>query len=777
MQKLAEWILGISGLDAAVDFRGDLSDYARGSRNLLPDGQKQSRPFKGLQQIGAAGSGSRLMFQIKNSWGGLDDNLGTASGSLFSSIADMLVFVGRGRVRLQNTALADVTASAILKFLLKWNGSYTDPKSGPYTAGLPEPFAVAVGLVSGDLYGAPNLTGTVSIKYARLRKITGGRSRASETSAVLVVNNNAVYAVVPPAESGQDIHVFFGTDTKLGGIGLHYRIARANPFTDKEYTEEDVERQISGLTTSGTDILVAPAGTFTAGDIGKRVRAESGFTVPTPTTVAEIISDTEVRISNPFTLTSGTIAATFLAYAGGVDRSVVLNWKPSDLTEESAWIYDFPPPAASHAFQLENRMFVCSYADAQTLANPMAGTDADNPGTALVPSIPNNFESYDPRFPIYLPEEVVDILSDGMESYKFIGGRNGIYAAQFLNVDRAAPLTLTVLLRGEGIKSPNNWCARERAIYLFTGEAQPVRIIEGGVVDLTFAARVKPLMRNWVQENVVVSAHPSGGGGVVYSHGSESYFFDETTGRWSTELPLSDFAAGNIISSVATQSELIITLETGGTRTAYYFDKGAGSYVCGIGGYQENPAPQRQKVIQRFSASGVADRVDKTGWLGIHANTLPAFVKDGAIASGSNSFTSAGSAFTSELAGQYILIKGAGAGGGFLFGRILSTTPTTLTIGTPADDLADSVALNAPATVSGAFALIGQRIFPFKANRKGTFEIDSGEMFMAGFTSYAVSMLIETSGVNAQPLALSVEGFVNMEEGWSIGSANFNETT
>src|SRR4029079_7423826 len=127
-----------------------------------------------------------------------------------------------------------------------------------------------------------------------------------------------------------------------------YRIARANPFTNAEYTEEDIERTISGLNTSSTDLLNDPAAGFTAGDIGKRVDAVSGFTVPAGTVIAEIISSSQVRISTPFTVTTGTKSATFIAYAGGIDRSVVLNWKPADLIEETAWIYDFAPPAASH---------------------------------------------------------------------------------------------------------------------------------------------------------------------------------------------------------------------------------------------------------------------------------------------------------------------------------------------------------------------------------------------------------------------------------------------
>jgi hypothetical protein len=185
MQTLAKWLFGISGMDAAADLRGDVTDFAPGSRNLIPDGVKMSRQFRGLL---SAGAGGRKMVQIKDTWGSLDDIGPThGAGSLFSTVADMLVMIGQGQVRLEGTAVTGAIASSLLKFVLKWNGSYTDPNSGPYTAGLPEPSRPAVGIIDGDLFGAPNLTGTVSIKYARYRKTTGGRSRASETSDVLIV--------------------------------------------------------------------------------------------------------------------------------------------------------------------------------------------------------------------------------------------------------------------------------------------------------------------------------------------------------------------------------------------------------------------------------------------------------------------------------------------------------------------------------------------------------------------------------------------------------------
>lgn len=767
-QELARWIFGYSGTDAAPDLRGDASDYAPGSQNLLPEGAKQSRPFRGLTYFC---KGSRLMFQIKDTFGGLDDvGANVAAGSLYAIIADALIYCGTGQVSIAGTDIPGAIATNVIRILLKFNGSYTDPKSGSYPLGLPKPEAVEVGTLSGDSYGATKLTGTVSVKYARLNKYTGDKSRASDTSAVLTVTNKAIYAAVPLPVFGQTDHIFFRTLQILGGQGLHYRMPIANPFTQAEYTEDDVQRTVTNLTADGTLYLNAPANTFSAGDVGKRINALSGFTVPSPTVVLEVVSDSRLKLSNPLTVTSGALEAELIAFAGATDRTVVLHGKDSDLVEETAWIYDYPPPTCSHAFQLENRNFVATYAESK---NAAASASSANPGTALLPSIPNAFGSYDPRYPVYIPEKVVDILSDKMDSYKFIGGENGVYAIQYLNVTDAIPATLTVLLRGEGIKKPHNWCARESAIYLYTSE--PVRIIEGGRVDKSFANKARPLMRGWTAENVVVSSTPKG---AVYSHGSESLLFEEASGRWSAEINLRDFSNGSALSATSVGNRMIMTMnESGGVRRAYWFDEGAGSYVCGIGHYQNEPAPSRHKAIQFVRAEFVCDRTDRTVYFGIHANSLPTHVKDAAMSAGGSVLTSPSSRFTSEILGSYVLIRGAGASGGFLYGRIRQViSPTQIAIGTPAADLAQSAALAAQTTVTGAYSLIALRIFPIKANRSGTIETKSPEMFLSSVHSYAASLLIETDGTLAQPLEAELAGIVNMEEGMRLLDAAFGES-
>jgi hypothetical protein len=779
MQNLAEWQFGLSGLDAAADLRGELSDYAPGSRNLLPDGLRQSRAFRDLDILG---TGGRRMVQIRDTWGALDDdgsNIG--KGSLFSSIADMLVYCGRGQVRVETALIPGAIASAVLKFLLKWNGSYTDPESGPYAAGLPEPNKPTVGIIDGDIYGAPNLTGTVSIKSARLRKTTGGRSRASATSDVITIatgEHKSIYAVCDPIVTGQTHHVFFGTDTKLGGIGLHYRIARANPFTNDEYREADVERNVSITAVTGGNVLNAAAGTFTAGDIGKLAETVggSGITIPAGTTVTEILSTSQIRVSNAVVAGSNG-PVNLVSYVGNQRRAVVLNWTPSDLTEETEWIYDFPPPSCSHATQIQNRMWVAAWSDAsaratETFANPDGSASAESPGTALVPSVANQFESYDPRFPLYLPEQVVDILSDGMEGYKFIGGRNGIYALQALNVELGTPGTMTVLLRGEGIERAENWCARDRAIYLYTGNG-PVRITEGGVVDKTFAAKVRHLMTGIGQDKMVVQGH-SRAQSVMYAADNICWLFDEVTGRWSTQVSLDDIYPGNIISAVATQSRLIITKENAGVRTAYRFDEGtADSYIVGTGHFQDQPSPDAAKMIQDIRGAFVADKLS-THYVALHVNTMKTFLQDAQMTVGSNVLHSASAAFTSEWIGSYVLVRNAGAAGAWLFGRIISVIDAqNVRIGTPVVNLALSAGLNASTTVTAAYALCAYRIYAVAPQRLGTVEFDSRELMLPGNTSFAVSFLQpHNSSGKAQPLKAYVDGSLQ-EEDWRQPSAIF----
>jgi hypothetical protein len=63
----------------------------------------------------------------------------TAYGNIFN-VFSALFYIGKGLLRLAGVSLL-VNASATLSLLVKRNGSYTDPQSGPWQSGLAQPSA------------------------------------------------------------------------------------------------------------------------------------------------------------------------------------------------------------------------------------------------------------------------------------------------------------------------------------------------------------------------------------------------------------------------------------------------------------------------------------------------------------------------------------------------------------------------------------------------------------------------------------------------------------
>lgn len=761
MQRLVRFIYSI--FNDSTDLSGEASDFARGSFNLMPLGLRQYRPFRNLL---ASGAGARRMFQIKDGWGGLDDAVNPAtgiaqpaSGSLFSTIADILVYIGHGQVSVDGASIPGAIATSLLRLLLKWNGSYTDAQSGPFTVGLIEPSAPEVGVLDTIIGGTPTTKGTYSFRAARLRGATGGKSRASQISKILTLNGKAAYLVAPLAATGQTVHPFFVTTAGLGGIGLHFRIPNANPHTNLEYTEDDIDRVVSTLeVTNGSPTVSSSVAAFTQADVGKRFSPAAGatFSVPNPTTVLSINeAGTSLTLSNPVTIASGANprAAHLIAFTKNIDRAVVLNWKESDLAGEAAeisWIYDFPPPSASHAFQLASRLAVVTHADSRAEAS------ATNNGTALLFSLPNQLESFDLRFPLYLPGGFVDVLNRGIDSYSFIGCRNGIYAVQFVNSD-TIPATISVLLANEGIATPNNWAISKRWIYLCTGDGKLTRTGEGGAQDSLFYEPIRRYIAHWTQANTVITTDPKNDG-TVFAQLGEVFYLDEQTGRWSTPLYLRDSAAGNVIAGIGARSELFLTVESGDVRSAYKFDRGTGSFVVGTSPYVA-AGGENNMLVQQISTKFVADDTDKNAYVALHRNNLNTYLTDGTIAAGTNFLNSAAAQFSNEYLGAHVLVKGAGAGGGWQWARIIGiVSPNQIALGTPTEDLNNSVPQNAINAVTETYVLIALQIFPVRANRLGTIQAQSPELFFSGCHSIAASILLETTGEAAHPMEIEISG-------------------
>jgi hypothetical protein len=204
---------------------GALDAYAEGSRNsLLLGALSEARPWKGLQSKGAS-TGSRKMMTVGKRWGGIKDIGGTqGSGSLFEDFGRSLWMVGAGQPSIEGADLAGITLSTSLKVSIAAAGVYS--AANTFTAGLGQPSAPEVGIVPTPGAGFTGLIkGPVSVKVARFRSSTGGRSRASTTSVVITPSNQSIRITFPAAASGQDYWHVFITQAGFGGVGVHWQLA------------------------------------------------------------------------------------------------------------------------------------------------------------------------------------------------------------------------------------------------------------------------------------------------------------------------------------------------------------------------------------------------------------------------------------------------------------------------------------------------------------------------------------------------------------------------
>lgn len=243
-QDLVSFNFGGSGLSDEVPLRGEVSAFAPGSRNLMPYGANSCRPMRSATLL-TGKLGVNQMFPVKNTWGGLSDytigsNVTKGQGSLFAWLAELLVFCGAGQVNVEGENITGAIATNQLQFCLKSGSGY----GSPIVAGMSQPSAPSIAAVAnpGGVGGAPTMNGTYSVKIARIRSTTGGRSRASATSATVQINTGQVLSLTfPAAADGQTGWVVFVTRADFGGVGLHYRLVRANPVSGTEYTEAQVD--------------------------------------------------------------------------------------------------------------------------------------------------------------------------------------------------------------------------------------------------------------------------------------------------------------------------------------------------------------------------------------------------------------------------------------------------------------------------------------------------------------------------------------------------------
>jgi hypothetical protein len=235
MQPLSETLFNeyLSNSSLASGRRGACGP---GSKNLVFLGDGRSQCFKGPSIINSV-SGGRLMFNAIDGGYASLGNFNTAGiGNIIGLIARALGIIGSGQVYI-NGVDRSISASTALQLLLYVSGSYTGTGTGPYTAGLSQPTAPTLAVTPTV---STIMAGTYSTVHWFVRSATGGRSRRSSPSAVVVNSGFTMRHTVAGADlttastNGYDRLGIGRTASGFGATGPHY---------------EETEIAISSLTT------------------------------------------------------------------------------------------------------------------------------------------------------------------------------------------------------------------------------------------------------------------------------------------------------------------------------------------------------------------------------------------------------------------------------------------------------------------------------------------------------------------------------------------------
>jgi hypothetical protein len=210
-----------------------------GSKNLTFTGAGRAQCFRGPAIINGV-TGSRLLFNaIDGSYAGLGDFNTAGIGNIIGLIARALGIIGSGEVYI-NGVSRSISASTALQLLLYVSASYTGTGTGPFTAGLEPPTAPTL---ANTPTASTIMSGTYSAVIWFVRGATGGRSRRSSPSAVIVNSGFKMRLTV----AGADLTYAASVGADRIGIGV---TAAGFGSTGPHYEEREIA--ISTLTTVDT---------------------------------------------------------------------------------------------------------------------------------------------------------------------------------------------------------------------------------------------------------------------------------------------------------------------------------------------------------------------------------------------------------------------------------------------------------------------------------------------------------------------------------------------
>ncbi len=535
---------------------------AVGSQNYFVTAQDALRPFKGCFNLSGR-SGAEVMFQIAGGYGGLVTNTtpigsveltGGASGSVNSiTVGAIEIMSGVENFDTDLATTATNVAANITAALLGYS-------------------AVAVGA-------------TVYIAKVLGRAAYNGDAVVSTTTTITTTDTNMAGGVDETTDADGSMFNFINESLWWIGTGKVYRNGlpllddtgaqfsassslKLSPQTNNTYTQTFTAGMVvpSAPTVAARDAGASFTGLLNGTYSFKIARVRSvtgGRSIASPASATIAPEEQTARITFPALDSNGqdrwAIFATRAGFGGvgvhylveeiddtdlstidGIARSYELEFNDADLLPVTAYIDDYPPPAADFGGRLENYVLVVG-----------AYTNA------IAVSIRNFPESFAPDHLAFLPEAPTAVLPDQLGAYLYVATANSVHAVSITFAEN--PLAIQTLWSDIGIKNAHNWTAVEGRIFAFVSEQGAVMMDAAGYPDTTFAIPVANAMEDWDIDNVTV-LHAPQLNSVLYTYNGFAYAFNYQNGKWSSPADIATFAIGTVESGVVSDRELLITV-------------------------------------------------------------------------------------------------------------------------------------------------------------------------------------------------------------------------
>lgn len=688
-----------SGYAGAVNPLTSGSDtWAEGSANQVLVGRNLVRPFKGFYTKGTD-SGSRVMVQVGDSWGGLANySSTTARGSLIKDALQSLYAIGAGKlmyegtkVQIANTSFnlaANTDINTTTDVITKTSHGLTTGQQIRISAATTMPTVIGTALSATTNYFAIVLTantfqmaytytaamaGTPVIDFTSqgVGTITFYTGTDATASSVLQIASSAIntnwYEHYDQAGLDQPSapNVTVPTTPGTGFTGLINGAISFKLGAIRDYANEGMDTTTTGpipvkSIASTTSLVVTP--------INKTVKiqfptAQAGQTHWAVFATKQGFGGTGIFLRIGYRTSSAANATWYwgiseTTVAAAVGRTLEFDFQDGDLYPEEAWLFDYQPPPGTHFLRLENCGVVLGCYD----------------GTVCAVSIPNFLESYNPFHLLYLPEPVVGVLHRQTDEYAYVACRNSIHVLQYVGFrgDDIASATVTTISPDVGIANQSNWAQCGSTIVAFLEGKGLVQMSNNGDgqinIDYEFGRDVANITQNWSAAATAVCWDPSTQSVVVGNNATSiSYCFE--SGKWGSPVYLGDVSSSlsglSWVSGVSSRGELIITLTDTSTYTAYSYDNNTSTTrvpTVSISRWQANVAGARSFNIYEVEAAIKQSSATETLVVGVHTNLFPTTIRTVSITSGNDVVTASSSVFTEAYTGKWISVFGAGAG-------------------------------------------------------------------------------------------------------------------